>query len=202
MARVKRVVLSERSSSRQLWEELQKVRRYKGEPTQESVDLRAEVERMRVREASLLNQLAAATGEASTEGIAPNEAGGKPSLAKYRLLWRKFTDAVFRLPAVRNEKGWLAAQRSIATDLVGDLQLFELAEPRGPIEARLRVRIRRHLTSPAFQAVLMRDEPWADTMRVQFVVQAAYAFYRPALWKLNERAPDEGVLDRYGTVYK
>lgn len=172
------------------------------EATTREADLDAELGRARAREASLLNELSAARGEADAEGIAPDEVAGKPAVAKYRRLWMRFSLAVTRLPAVRRQRGYAVAEMTVARDLVGDLQLFEADAPRGKAEVRERDRLRRMLTSPAFKTLLMRDDAWADTARVQFLSQVARAFLRPSIWTIIDKSPDEGALDRLGTVYK
>lgn len=192
----------EKWSARQL---LAEVRRLEGErkhPRKASDDLRDQLERARAREAILLSELAAARAEADSEGIAPDEVGGKPAVAKLRRTWARFTDAVLRLPAVAAREGFNAARLVVARQLVPDLVLFEADAPRGDIEARERDRLRRLLDNPAYVNVLMVPSDWADVARIQFLAQAARAFLRPTVWKLYEHAPDEGVLDRQGTVFK
>lgn len=189
-------------SARQLAAEVRRLRAEAKNPDGETGELRLALERARTREAALLSELAAARAEADAEGIAPDEVAGKPAVAKLRRTWRRFTDAVLRLPTVAAKEGFLAARLVVAKELVPDLVVFEADAPRGDIEARDRDRLRRLLDNPAYVNLLMAPSEWADVARIQFLSQAARAYLRPTVWKLYEHAPDEGVLDRGGTVYK
>jgi hypothetical protein len=161
-----------------------------------------ESERARAREGHLLDELEAARGNAEATGLAGEEIAGKPALAKYRRKWSEFSDAVLRLPRVAVEEGRSYALGEIARKLDADLRLFELDAPRGETEARERDRLRRFLDDPAFAAILMEPAPWADLFRRQFLSNAARVYLRPSLWRIYGRAPDEGAMDRLGTVIK
>lgn len=194
--------LSERSSARELWAELKRRERLKAEPSAELDELRGDIERAHARENLLSSELAAARADASDAGISDESIAGKPAIAKYRREWKRFANAVLRLPRVRQTEGFYAVRIAVAKELDADLALFELDAPRGEIAARERDRLRRQLDTPAFVAVMARPETWADYQRLLFLSQVVRAYFRPSVWRVYDRATDEGALDRYGTVFK
>jgi hypothetical protein len=199
---MKRRGLSDKSSAGQLWGEVQRLRALRSNPSRETSELREELERARARETYLMSELSAAQSAGAEDGIAPDEVAGKPAVAKFRRIFRKFSDAVLRLPATYRRHGHATAEMVIAKTLVADLELFELDAPRGTVESRERHRLRAMLVSPAFKALLMRDEPWAEHARIQFLNGVARSFFRPSVWRSYQHSPDEGAIDKWGTVVK
>lgn len=188
------------SSARQLWAEVERLR---GSGDDERVaELTTEVERARAREAGLLSELGAARAQASSSGVAAESVAGKPALAKARDAWGRFADAVLRLPETRAAEGFDRVRVAVAKNLVADMELFDLAWPRSRSEARERDRLRRFLTNPAWLDAMSDPHPAHDLMRSLYLAQVVRAYFRPSVWRIYEKASDEGIRDGLGTVYK
>lgn len=195
--------LSPKSSARQLWAEIERLRaRESATDVERDAAQAAEIERAHARATHLQDELEAARGSAEAVGLAEEEFAGKPAIAKYRQAWARLTDAIWRLPTVAVEQGERAARNAIAARLDADLRLFELDAPRSESEARERDNLRRRFDDPAFAALLMDPAPYADGFRRQCVSALTRVYFRPAIWRLYGRAPDEGAIDKLGTVYK
>lgn len=184
---------TEKWSSRQL---VRYIEAHEGETRGESEG------RARAREEALLKELVAARGEAQG-GVAGQRVAGRPALAQYRReTWARFALAVERLPSVRATEGMAGVRLAVASELLPDLYMLGLTPARGPVEATQRDEIRRVLDSPAFVAVLARDDPWADHLRVLFLSETARRYFRPSVWAVYEHGSDELKADRWGTVVK
>jgi len=193
--------LSPKSSAGQLWAEVERLRSTTHDET--VAHLTAAAERARTRETALLNELRAARAGATEEGVAGTRVAMKAAPAQLRSeTWRRFADAVCRLPKIREAEGLGAVRLFIAKNLGADLDLLGLTAPRGPLEAKERDRLRRRLDSPAASALLSRSEPWADRHRVLFLAQARRAYFRPSVWAAFEKGADEATLDRWGRFDK
>lgn len=193
--------LSEKSSSRQLWAELQRLRAKS--PVELSQDREAEYARSRGRESELLSQLRAAREGAAASGVAGERVAGKPAVSDFRNLWGRFTLSILRLPALRERFGMAAVELAVSRTVLPDLFLLELMEPRGPREAEDRNRIRRMLVTPSFVAVLTRREPWATRARARFLASTARVYFRPSVWRAYEEGPAELPRpDYFGSVVK
>jgi hypothetical protein len=192
--------LDAKSSAGELWAEVRRLRSLSADGAEpELVRVAAELERERARARALSNEVRAARAEGADLGVAGVRVAGKSGVALFRVeTWRRFSNAVVRLPRTRREEGLGVVRLTVAKDLVADLYLLGLTAPRGPIEARERDRIRRLLDSPSFVALLSRPEPAFDRLRVLFLSQAARAFYRPSVWAAFERGSEELRRDPYG----
>jgi hypothetical protein len=204
--------LGPKSSAAQLWAALQQERaRHAAKPSgadqadllENQARLFASDVRASAREEALLKELAAARDEARSLGVAGERVAGKPAVADFRRTWERFAGAVLRLPDTRRQEGMKGVRLVVASDLLADLYLLSLGPPRGVTEARERDRLRRVLETPSFLAVLSRDEPWADRLRVLFLSQVARTYFRPSVWRAYEEASsDVPAADKWGTVYK
>jgi hypothetical protein len=192
--------LGPKSSAGELWTEVERLR--EGSDDERFAELTTELERARARETAALSEVAAARATASRVGIAGESVGGKPALSKYRATWAEFADAVMNLPEVRRVDGWAKVRETVARDLAADLRLFELDAPRGRIEARRRDRLRRQLDSRAWLRCITTSEPWGATYRATFLQQVVRCYFRPSVWRIFEKASDEGIRDGLGVVYK
>lgn len=182
----------ERWSSRQLLAYIE--RRRIETPSEEAERLRARVEAQSTELTALRT--------AAASGVAGKRVAGKAALADFRReTWRKFSDAVLRLPETRRTLGMAGVRLAIASELDADLYLLGVTAPRGNVEARERDRLRRILDSPPFAALLSRADGWADRLRVLYLSQTARAFYRPSVWAVYERASEDHA-DRWGNVDK
>lgn len=180
-------------SARQLLELLR--RREAETPDEESERLRARVEELSI-------ELRAAR-EANVQGVAGDRVAGKKSVADLRTgTWRRFSNAVERLPIVRRSEGMREVRMRIASDLIPDLYLLGLEPPKGTVEARERDRLRRCLDHPAWQALLSRPDASADRLRILFLSQVARAYLRPSIYAVYENGSEDAKVDRWGEVIK
>lgn len=198
--------LTERSSSAQLWAEVKRLRKHQADPhgadAEETVELKALLERTRAQASAALDENAALRMAASDEGIAHDELAGKPALAKYRRTWTEFADAVARLPDTLRKFGMGAVADDCAIDLSADLDVFELDAPRGAVAAALRDRLRRQLTHRGFQASLAASDGAGAYHRRTFLSMVARYFFRSSVQKVYHEAAEEAKADRWGTVMK
>lgn len=199
--------LGPKSSGRALWEEVQRLRRNAGSGRRtvaraEYDELKADLERTRTRAEALLSEVSAARTAASDEGVAEDSVGGKPALAKMRATWNRFASAVLRLPATRAAVGMGGLRLTVAKNLSADLSLFELDAPHGERTAEVRNLLRRQLSHPSLLAALASDGSRGDYHRALFLFMVERYFLRPSIWRIYEKASDEGLRDTYGTVLK
>ena len=199
--------LGPRSSGAQLWAEVERLRRARGD-TRRTVsrelfeETTALLERARARESAAIDEVSALRMAAAEQGIVEESFAGKPALTKLRKTWTRFSDAVMRLPATRRARG-LGGVRIVANmDLMADLNLFELDAPHGRVAADMRNMLRRFLTHPARLAALSADGDAATYARTLFLAQVSTYFLRTSVWRTYEKASDEGIRDALGTVYK
>lgn len=208
MRRENRPDPTERMSARQLRELLLKERAEVHVSATEKVrreneELRRVLERADARGKALLNELSALREEATNEGIEGDRVAGKPAVADVRRAWRRFTNAVLRMPQVRDAEGFDAMALQVSQEIIPTLYLFSLWAPRGPNEAQEQDRIRRQFETTSFLALLSRNEPWVDAHRRRLLAQAARAYLRPTLWLVYDKASDASLnRDMLGTVYK
>lgn len=206
MVRVRKP-LGPRSSGAQLWSEVERLRRSAGD-TRRTVakerfdELASELERARAREGALIEDLRTAREAASEEGLSSESIAGKPALSKLRRTWSRFAGAVMRLPILRRSRGLGGVRLAVSTDLMADLDLFELDAPHGRVASLMRDRLRRQLTHPALMVRLASDGSAADYHRTLFLAAVARYYLRPSVWRTYDKASDEGVRDALGTVYK
>jgi len=169
----------------------------------ENEELRRALERADARAKAVVNELAAAREEATSEGIEGDRVAGKPAVADVRRAWRKFTSAVLRMPQVCRAEGFDAMALQVSQEIIPTLYQFSLWAARGPHEAQEQDAIRRQFETTAFLAILSRSEPWTDAHRRRLLARAARCYLRPTLWLVYEKASDASLnRDMLGTVYK
>jgi len=159
--------------------------------SKEGAEALRSAERERTRAEALraeLDDLKTQTGEAGIEG---EEVGGHPAVASFRKAWRGFTSTILRLPAEREAGGFSRVRLLASKAILADLAIFELIEPRGPLEARARDVLRRCFTHPGRLDKLSRRTPGSERFRSVVIAEAVRLHFRPSVWRVYEKTAED-----------
>jgi len=148
-------------------------------------------ERERTRAEALRAELDAVKAQTGEAGIEGDEVAGHPAVASFRKAWRGFTSTILRLPAERKAGGFPRVRLLASKALLSDLALFELIEPRGPIEARARDNLRRCFTHPSRLNKLSKPDGSGERFRALVMAEATRLHFRPSVWRVYEKTAED-----------